>query len=260
MRDASAAAAMRDYYEVLGVERDADAATIKRAFRSQARVLHPDVSDDPAAARRFGELSEAYGVLSKQSTRRLYDRFGYRGRGNGWFTPPRARTAGDQRRRRPRPVAEVRVDELEAARGVRRKVRWQRSESCSRCGGDGGAPGAESRTCSGCAGTGRRRVEAELSHGERLIQVEECPDCRGRGHAFSDACPACAGAGVRVVSDSADVHVPAGARDGDRLQLQDAARVVTVRVVAAPRDDPVVRVIALVGLAVALVLLILLLR
>jgi molecular chaperone DnaJ len=101
-------------------------------------------------------------------------------------------------------------------------VQWERSEACSRCGGDGGAPGAQSRACSGCGGTGRRRVEAELPHGERLIQVEECRDCRGHGRAFSEACGACGGIGTRVVVEAADVRVPAGARDGDRLPLQDA--------------------------------------
>jgi molecular chaperone DnaJ len=251
---------MRDYYEVLGVDRDADAATIKRAFRAQARAVHPDVSDDPAAARTFGELSEAYEVLSKPSTRRLYDQFGYRGRGNGGFTPEGARAAGEFLRRRARPVADVVVDELEAARGVRRKVHWARSGTCQGCGGEGGAPGAGSRSCAGCAGTGRRRVEAELSDGERLIQVEACADCHGRGRVFSEACAGCGGSGAAAVAEAAEVHVPAGARDGDRLQLQDGVRFVTVRVLAAPRDNPVVRFAALAGLAVALVLLILLLR
>jgi molecular chaperone DnaJ len=260
MRDAAAAPVLRDYYDVLGVGRDADGATIKRAFRTRARELHPDVSSDPTAALRFGELSEAYGVLSKQSTRLLYDHFGYRGRGNGWFTPDGARAAGDFLRRRARPVAEVLVDELEAERGVRRKLRWGRAERCSACDGQGGAPGAAARSCGGCAGTGRRRVEAALSDGERLIQIDECPDCRGRGRVFSASCPACGGAGERIVGESGEVHVPAGAADGDRLHVQGLARVVTVRVLAAPPDQPAIRLLAVAGLCVDLFFLVLLLR
>src|ERR671933_2599910 len=147
MRDAAAATVMRDYYDVLGVERDADGDTIKRAFRARARELHPDVSADPGAADSFAELSKAYGVLSKPSSRRLYDNFGYGGRGNGWFAPGAARGARRVARRPVRPVAEVLVDELEAQRGVRRKVRWERAERCSACAGKGGAAGAGTRRC-----------------------------------------------------------------------------------------------------------------
>src|SRR5436305_6337490 len=171
----------RSYYEILGVTAEADAETIKRAFREQARALHPDVSDDPEAAEKFRELSEANGVLSRQSTRLLYDQFGYRGRGTGWFTPEGAQAAGDFLRRRSAPVAEVLVDEFEAERGVRRKVQWQRTERCGSCDGDGAAPGAMSMTCPACGGSGRRRVNASLSDGERLIQIEDCAQCSGRG-------------------------------------------------------------------------------
>ena len=130
-----------DYYDVLGVPRDADEETIKKAFRAQARSLHPDVSQDPASPEKFRALTEAYGVLSKPTTRLLYDHFGFRGRGNGWFTPEGARAATDFLRRRTRPVAELLVDEYEAERGVRRMVRWTRSEPCSACGGNGAARG-----------------------------------------------------------------------------------------------------------------------
>lgn len=258
MRDA--AAALRDYYDVLGVARDADDETLKRAFRRHARALHPDVSADPAAAAKFGELSEAYGVLSKESTRRLYDHFGYRGRGNGWFTPEGAQAAGDFLHRRARPVAEVLVDELEAERGVRRRLRWQRVERCAACAGEGGAPGAVSRACPGCNGSGRRRSETSLPDGERLIQLEDCGECRGRGRLLSEPCRSCGGVGRRTSEEAGEVLVPAGAADGDRLQVQGLPRFVTVRVLAAPRDQPLVRLVAVAGLVVALVFLALLLR
>ena len=260
MRDAAAATVTRDYYEILGVERDADGETIKRAFRARARALHPDVSDDPDAAEKFGELSEAYGVLSKPPSRLLYDRFGYRGRGNGWFVPHGARAAGAFVRRQKPPVGEVLVDELEAQRGVRRKVRWERRERCGACAGGGAAPGAFAVGCPACDGTGRRRVEASLSDGERLIQIEDCPDCRGRGRLVSERCPECDGAGERTVRRTSEVHVPAGSADGARVPLQDTVGDVVVRVLAAPRADRAVRVVAVLALFIAMVFLWLLVR
>ncbi len=115
-----------DYYDVLGVARGADAAEIKRAFRARARLLHPDVSDDPDAEGRFRELADAYAALSKPASRLLYDHFGYRGRG-AWTASPaqglfdlgersKRRGAGD--------VAEVELGFYEAARGGRRSVRF----------------------------------------------------------------------------------------------------------------------------------------
>jgi molecular chaperone DnaJ len=250
-----------DYYEVLGVPRDADAERIKKAFRARARSLHPDVSNDPGAPEKFRELTEAYGVLSKSSTRVLYDRFGYRGRGNGWFTPAGARAATDFLLRRAEPVGEVLVDEFEAERGVRRKARWTRSEPCHACDGRGGAPDAISMTCPACVGTGRQRVESSLAAGERLLQIESCPSCSGRGTLASEDCASCRGSGETETRQSAEVVVPPGTADGERLPLREGSReVVVVRVLAAPPDEAFVRYVAVLGLIVALVFLWLLLR
>jgi molecular chaperone DnaJ len=250
-----------DYCEVLGVPRDADAETIRKAFRAHARSFHPDVSDDPDAGEKFRRLTEAYGVLSKSSTRLLSDPFGYRGRGNGWFTPPGARAGTEFLRRRTPPVAEVLVDEFEAKRGVRRKVRWTRSEPCGVCHGDGAAPEAISMTCPGCVGTGRRRIESSLDAGERLLQIQRCPTCSGHGTLASYPCNACYGSGQAEIKKSAEVIVPAGTSDGDRLRVGDRSRhVVVVRLLAGPSDYAVVRWVATLGLLVALVFLWLLLR
>lgn len=253
--------ATRDYYQVLGVGRDADAETIKKAFRARARALHPDVSEDPGAAEQFRELSEAYAILSKHSTRLLYDHFGYRGRGNGWFSPEGARAASDFLRRRTPAVGEVLVDEYEARRGVRRHVRWRTSEPCDACEGDGAAPGATSMPCPGCDGSGRRRVESSLADGERLIQIEDCPTCGGRGRLVSEPCPGCGGSGVTTYEESGEVQVPPGTTDGDRVSVANGmSRDVVVRVLSAPPEQTLVRYIAVLGLIVALVFLWILLR
>ena len=257
----TAADTTRDYYEVLGVERDADDETIKAAFRARARALHPDVSDDPAAATKFRELSEAYAVLSKHSTRRLYDRFGYRGRGNGWFSHEGARAAGDFLRRRSPAIAEVLVDAHEADRGVRRQIHWSQLEPCDACEGDGAAPGAISMPCPACEGAGRQRVESSLANGERLLQIEDCPACEGRGRLVSAPCPACGGAGVTKFDESGEVDIPAGSKDGDRVAVGNwTNRDAVVRVLAAPPEHTAVRYAAVVGLVVALVFLWILLR
>jgi hypothetical protein len=249
-----------DYYDVLGVERDADGETIKKAFRAQARALHPDVSSDPSASEKFRVLTEAYGVLSKSTTRLLYDQFGYRGRGNGWFSPEGARAAADFLRRRVAPVAEVLVDEYEAERGVRRKVRWTTSESCPSCDGTGAAPGALTMTCPACVGKGRRRVESSLADGERLLQIEDCPSCSGRGTLASEPCEGCDGTGEITSGESAEVVVPPETKDGARVPIGAGSRDAVVRVLAAPPDRVLVRYVAVAGLLVALVFLWLLLR
>jgi molecular chaperone DnaJ len=262
-----APAAERDYYEVLGVSRDADAETIKKAFRARARELHPDVSTDPEAAEKFSRLAEAYDVLSRSRTRLLYDHFGYRGRGNGWFSAAGTRAAADfvdlltfAKRKRARPVAEVAVDEFEARRGARRRVTYSSTRTCDSCSGTGAAEGADVSTCPTCNGSGNKRVDSELD-GARLLQVERCPDCHGTGNRATEACPACGGVGTLTEERSGEVEIPPGAKDGDRITLPfDSRAAVTVRVVHAPRDHWLLRYVAALGLLVALVFLYVLLR
>src|SRR5215208_1035554 len=168
------ATAERDYYEILGVRRDASAADIKKAFRRLARELHPDVSEAPDAQERFREVAEAYEVLSKPETRDLYDRFGQAGlRGRG-FQPGHfdfgslsdifsaffgddlfGATGRPTRSRGADVVAEVEVELVEAARGARREVHYDAAVTCGRCGGDGADPGTEVVTCETCRGAGR---------------------------------------------------------------------------------------------------------
>jgi molecular chaperone DnaJ len=252
----------RDYYDVLGVSREAEAEEIKRAFRSLARELHPDVSDDPAAERKFQELAEAYGVLSRSTSRLLYDRFGYRGRGNGWFGqlgPDLSEFLSfTGRRRRGRSVVEIQLHAYEAERGGRKRVRYSTSETCPSCEGEGAAPGGTAVFCPSCEGSGRRKEGAVLP-GARLLQVQTCPDCGGTGRLVSDPCRACGASGRVSVERRAYVDVPAGVSDGDKLQLDGDAGFVTVRVRPLARDSRLVRYAATVGLLVAIGFLVLLL-
>src|SRR5919201_2859506 len=157
-----AAATRADYYEILGVARTATEEEIKRAYRSRARELHPDVSAEPDTEAAFAELNEAYSVLSRSSSRFLYDRFGYRGPGHGWFDEQI--TALDDA------VAEVELDAEEARHGAVRTVQYWHGAPCPACGGEGAAPGAFVTTCPACDGTGRTRVDDDLAEA-RLLQL-----------------------------------------------------------------------------------------
>src|SRR6266550_1882648 len=162
----------RDYYELLGVGRDASETEIKRAFRRLARELHPDVSEAPDADERFREVVEAYEVLSKSETRELYDRYGHAGLRSGGFEPGHfdfgslsdlfSAFFGEDllggrasRSRGADLVAEVEIDLVEAATGVTREVPFQVAVTCAHCGGDGAEPGTKVTTCPTCGGAGR---------------------------------------------------------------------------------------------------------
>jgi molecular chaperone DnaJ len=240
------AATRADYYEILGVARTATAGEIKRAYRSRARELHPDVSQEPDSEASFAELNEAYSVLSRSSSRLLYDRFGYRGRGHGWFDDWGA-PGGDT-------VAEVELDAEEARRGSVRTVQYWDGEPCPDCDGEGAAPGAFVTTCPACEGAGRRRVRDELA-AARLLRLASCPECGGRGRLVSDPCPRCDGGGRIATSRTEPVYIPAGVRSGEAVPLDDEG-VVLVLVRGQGGDSPVVRALSLVGFLVTLALLV----
>jgi len=202
----------REYYELLGVPREASDGEIKRAFRRLARELHPDVSEAPDAQERFREAVEAYEVLSKAETRQLYDRYGHAGLRSGGFQADhvdfgsladlfsaffgddvllggRARSS---HARGADLAATVEIDLVEAAHGVTREVPFEAAVTCARCKGDGAEPGSEIKTCPTCAGSGRR-VE------------QPCAECRGAG---------------RVVEErTLSVEIPPGIHHGQRIRL-----------------------------------------
>jgi molecular chaperone DnaJ len=226
----------QDYYELLGLKRGASEQEIKKAFRRLARELHPDVSDHPEAEVRFREVSEAYEVLSNSETRELYDRYGHAGLRSGGYQPSHfdfgnlsdlfsaffgddlfggsrggAARGGDV-------AAEVTIDLVEAASGVRLSVPVELAVSCSSCGGDGAAPGTSVSACQRCGGSGRMQQVSRSVFGE-FVRQGPCPECDGSGRRIETPCPDCRGAGRRLEQRALEVDVPAGIHEGQRIRL-----------------------------------------
>ena len=230
----------RDYYEVLGVPRDADERAIKSAFRRLARELHPDVSDHPEAQERFREAAEAYEVLSRVETRELYDRFGHDGLRTGGFRPTdfdlgslndlfaaffgddifggRGARPGRRSARGSDVVAEVEVELVEAAKGVTRSVPFPAVVDCATCQGSGAAPGTAPKTCGRCEGTGRLQTVASSFLGQ-VVRTQACPACGGLGEVVETPCPDCRGAGRATEERELEVEIPPGIHDGQRIRL-----------------------------------------
>jgi molecular chaperone DnaJ len=232
-------ATKRDYYEVLGISRDADDADIKKAFRKLARELHPDVNPDPVASERFKECAEAYEVLSDDNRRARYDRFGHAGVDGaslhteqfmdfGSLSDLLGAFFGDDlfgggMGRRPQRGgdvgATVTVEFREAAFGVTRQVDVDVVGACDRCDGSGAAPGTTPDRCETCGGQGRVQRVQQTALGQ-FVQTGACPTCGGRGVTIARPCTACRGRGLRQVSEQVEVKIPAGIMDGQRMQLR----------------------------------------
>jgi molecular chaperone DnaJ len=228
----------RDYYELLGVGREATDAEIKSAFRRLARELHPDVSDAPDAQERFREVVEAYEVLSKTETRNLYDRYGHAGLRSGGFQGGHVDfgnladlfsaffgddvmfggRGGDGRVRGADLAATVEIDLAEAARGVTREVPLEAAVICTHCRGDGAEPGTEISTCPTCNGSGRLQQVTRSVFGE-FVRTQTCPTCAGSGRQIEQPCTECRGAGRVVEERTLEVVIPPGIHDGQRIRL-----------------------------------------
>jgi molecular chaperone DnaJ len=257
--------AKRDYYEVLGVDRGADDASVKKAFRKLARELHPDVNPDPQAAERFREAAEAYEVLSDDQTRARYDRFGHAGVDGaslhtdqfmdfGSLSDLLGAFFGDDLfggggRRRPQRGGDLAVtvdlEFAEAAFGVTRNIDVEVIGTCDVCQGSGAEPGTEPERCETCGGQGRVQRVQQTALGQ-FVQTGACPTCGGRGVTVSDPCRVCRGRGRTPTRQTVEVQIPAGIADGQRLQLRGRGHqgepgapagdlYVAVRVAADPR-------------------------
>ena len=225
----------RDYYEILGVDRDATPEQVKRAYRKLAHQYHPDKNPgDKEAEERFKELSEAYDTLSQPDKRAAYDRFGHAGVGRaaegfadfgdvgfgglfddifeGFFgTAGRRRGAGER-------GADLRynlsITLEEAARGLEKDVRIPRLDVCAACGGTGAKPGTRPKTCGACRGTGQVRFSRGF-----LSVSQPCQQCRGEGTVLEDPCRSCHGQGRVKVERSLSLKIPAGVETGTRLRV-----------------------------------------
>jgi len=263
----------RDYYDVLGVGRDAGEAEIKKAFRGLARQFHPDVNpDDPEAEANFKELAEAYEVLSDDQTRAAYDRYGFdglkgqgapdfsqfgfsdlfdvffggdpfgsgmRGAGGSPFGASAGAPRGDD------VEAEVELDLVEAVFGVSTTVEVRADVACEVCQGSGAKPGTGRETCPQCKGTGRTREISSLGGFGQFVRTSTCSVCRGQGSIVREPCDKCRGTGRRRASRTVTIEVPAGIADGQRLRLTGeggaggpGARPGDLYVLARVRSDP----------------------
>jgi molecular chaperone DnaJ len=230
------ATAERDYYEVLGVARDAGEGEIKKAFRRLARELHPDVSEAPDAEERFKEAVEAYEVLSKSETRELYDRYGHAGLRSGGFRPTTfdfgslsdifAAFFGEDllgattrsRGRGADVAAEVVVELAEAASGVKRDVAIRTAVPCGRCGASGVEPGTEVTTCPTCQGHGRLQQVSRSVFGD-FVRTQTCPTCDGSGRLIHTPCSDCHGRRQVLEERTLTIEIPPGIHDGQRIRL-----------------------------------------
>ena len=231
------ATTQRDYYELLGVPRNADEAAIKKAFRGLARTLHPDVSEAPDAQERFREVVEAYEVLSKPEARELYDRYGHAGLQSGGFTPTTfdlgslsdlfAAFFGDDvfgvaaRPRSSRGAdvgAQIELELTEAATGVKREVPFPVTVPCATCQGSGAEPGTEPVACATCGGRGHLQHVSRTAFGE-FVRSQTCPGCGGAGRVIERPCLDCEGSGRTVEERSLEVEVPAGIHDGQQIRI-----------------------------------------
>lgn len=234
--------AKRDYYEVLGVPKDADDAALKSAFRKLAMQFHPDKNPgDAEAERKFKELNEAYQVLSDPQKRGAYDRFGHQAfeggggpGGPGGFGPDFAssmsdifedifgdvfggggrRSGGRGRERGADLRYNLEITLEEAFKGKNATVKVPTSITCDACSGNGAKPGSKPKTCGTCGGAGRVRATQGFFSIERT-----CPTCGGRGEVIEDPCRNCGGAGRVTRERTLSVNVPAGVEDGTRIRL-----------------------------------------
>ena len=241
----------RDYYEVLGVGRDASPEEIKMAYKKLAKQYHPDLNpDSKTAEEKFKEVNEAYGVLSDENSRARYDQFGHNDPGAGGFgggggfdfsgfgggggfgggfgdifetffgggfggrsADPNAPQEGDDLR------VDVEVSFEEAAKGVEQEISINRMETCSSCHGSGAKAGTKRKTCSNCHGSGKVRVNQNTAFGQ-FQTVRSCPSCGGRGSIIEEPCPDCSGSGRVRQKRKLKVSIPPGVDTGSRLRMQ----------------------------------------
>ncbi len=228
----------RDYYEILGVDKNAGKDELKAKYRKQALKYHPDRNPgDKEAEDHFKEAAEAYEVLSDDKKRQVYDQYGHQGlegsgfSGAGGFEDIFSSFGdifedffgfgggrGGRQQSRAQRGADLRydltIDFMEAAFGTEKELSLQKMETCDDCGGNGCAPGTEPSTCSNCHGTGQHTQ----SQGFFTVRTT-CPYCKGKGKTITTPCSTCNGSGRKTISKKVSVKIPAGVDSGSRLRL-----------------------------------------
>lgn len=238
---------VRDYYEILGVSRDAHKTEIKKAFRKLARELHPDVNrHDPEAEEKFKQAAEAYEVLTDDERRQIYDRYGHEGLRSGGRQPnfsdfgsisdlfnaffggdPFSGGFGGDATARTGPVrgedigVEVSISLAGSAHGVSKEVEYDVVELCDACNGNGAKPGTPILACQRCQGSGQLRSVSQSVFGS-LVRTAVCDRCDGEGKVPQQACVVCRGQGRKRARKSVSVDIPAGVADGQRVRIAGA--------------------------------------
>ena len=235
----------RDPYEVLGIGRDASEQEVKKAFRSLARELHPDVNaHDPGAEEKFKEAAEAYEILSDPERRSVYDRYGHEGLSSGGFATNFDSFSnigdlfeaffgggafgggvfggrGGPAMGEDQAVA-VEISLLDAARGTRADVSFEAIVRCEHCHGNGAEPGTPIETCSRCDGSGQLQAVTRTPFGQ-MVRRMQCDVCGGDGRVAKEPCHECRGAGRTLNTRELEVEIPAGIEDGQRIRLSGQA-------------------------------------
>ncbi|MGP4071470.1 molecular chaperone DnaJ [Piscibacillus sp. B03] len=230
----------RDYYEVLGVSKDASKEEIKKAYRKLARKYHPDVSQEDNAADKFKEVKEAYEVLSNAQKRQQYDQFGHagtqQGAGQGGFGGfedfgdfgdifDMFFGGGGRRRRDPNAPRQgqdlqytMEIEFEEAIFGKETTIEIPKEENCDTCDGSGAKPGTSVHTCQHCHGTGQLNVEQNTPFG-RVVNRRVCHHCQGSGKQVEEKCQTCGGDGQVKTRKKIDLRIPAGVDDGQQIRV-----------------------------------------
>ncbi len=245
--------AKRDYYEILGVARDANAEEVKKAYRKLAIKYHPDKNPgDSAAEEKFKEAAEAYEILSNADKRRNYDRFGHQGvnsdfGGSGginvedifsnfgdifggggfgeFFSGGSGRSRGGQRMRKGSNLRiKLKLTLEEIAEGVEKKLKVKRHVTCNTCSGNGSKNGSALRTCPTCQGSGQVRKVMNTMLGQ-MVSASTCPTCDGDGQIIDSKCEVCAGEGRVLEEETISVKIPAGVAEGMQLSMQGKGNV-----------------------------------